>query len=89
MSVKKPKFKIFMETPKPGQSQEDLIRELKKKHGEGNGMEINAENMSPEVLKATLAGLGMNPEDIEAVLSGKEPAKKPGIFTRITNALLE
>jgi hypothetical protein len=87
--VKKPKFKIIMQSPAPGQSQEDFIREIKEKYGDGESTEINAGNMDPEALKSMLAGLGMSAEDIDTVTSGKEPAKKPGFFARITNALLE
>ena len=83
-------MKIIMEQAKPGQSKEDLIREMKEKHGlGGEATFIDGANMEPDQLKAMLAGTGMSDGDIEAVLSGKEPGKKKGFFSRITDALLE
>jgi len=83
-------MKMIMAQPKPGQSREDFIREMKEKHGaDGNGTVMDGTNMNPEQLKAMLAAAGMGAADIDAVLAGKESGTKKGIFSRITDALLK
>ena len=87
---KKPK--MIFQTVQPGQSMEDVKREMAAKHGidaEAGATMIDGSNMDPEQIKAMLAGLGMGSEDIDNVLSGKEPKKKPGLFQKIQDKLFD
>ena len=82
--------KIIMETPKPGQSMEDFKREMEMKHsGMKDAKVVDAKNMDPAQLEAMLAGMGISKEQFAEMTGSATGEKKPGIFKRIQNALLE
>jgi hypothetical protein len=96
--MKKPK--IMFVTPKPGQSQEDMIREAKAKHGieDDSPQTFDASSMDPEELKKMLAGLGVSEEQFSHMMGdGAVPGsaahgnkkKKTGLFQRIQDAILK
>lgn len=83
------KPKMIFQAVAPGQSVEELKKELTEKHGTAEMKVIDGSSMNPEELRATLEKMGMSTEDINNVLSeAKSNQKKPGMFQKIQNALL-
>lgn len=85
--MKKPKMIFQMQ--KPGQSQEDFVREMKEKMGEGNEPQVlDASAMDPAQLQEMLAGLGISKEKFAEMTGEGGKKKKPGLFQRIQDAML-
>jgi len=78
-------MKIITMNAKPGQTLEDIKRELSEKHGiDPNEMQVGSPADMDEKTKAIIAKemekLGADSDDIQ---------KKPSLFKRITNSILE
>jgi len=88
-SKKKPKIMFHAASPKPGQSLEDFKKEMAEKHGIDDTKVVDGSDMSQEDIKAMLANMGMDPEEIDNMLAGGEQKKKTGIFQKIQDALFD
>jgi len=87
--MEKPKMVMRMAAPAPGQSMEDFKKEIAATHGVDDATVIDGSNMNPEDLKAMLASMGVDADEIDNMLAGREQKKKPGLFQRIQDALLD
>ena len=82
--TKTPKFKVQM-LPANGKS----IDEIKQEYGlDGETTVIDGSGMDVEQIKAMMAQMGVNPKGLDKAMAGGGK-KKPGIFQKLQNKLME
>lgn len=84
-AAKKPKMRIQMMQMQPGQTKEDMMREMQAKMGDDDVQMFDA-NENPEQLKEMLEAMGMSMEDLEDMAANG--SKKQGLFGKLREKML-